>query len=112
MSAKPNSTERKINTDELVRFQVEIKPSLLAEIELLQQLCGLSSKKEVFNNAVTLLRWAALQKRNGFLIASINKDGEIHRELQLPCLEQAAMETDYQLKLVKGETNMAHKAFV
>jgi hypothetical protein len=75
----------------LVRFQMDITPEMLQEIEHLQHLLGLATKKELLNNALVLLRWAATQRQKGATIVAANEDGDILREVMLPCLEQARL---------------------
>ena len=74
-----------------VRFQLEIKQSMLDEITTLVELGGFSSKKEFMNNAISLLRWAMLQRKAGNIIAAID-DQERIRELEMPCLTNIAVQ--------------------
>ena|SRR5215813_11040696 len=88
--------------DKLMRFQIEIRQSLLDEIEELQELGGLSSKKELINNAITLLKWAATQKQQGYDIASIDDNGKIYRDLQMPYLQQVALHSQRYPMAARG----------
>lgn len=65
------------------RIQFDLEKSRLEEIDLLVKKCGLSTRKDFFNNAVTLLKWAIEKKKKGCIIVSIDSDGE-QRELDMP----------------------------
>jgi hypothetical protein len=41
-----------------VRVQVDFSEERVAELEKLMRLCGLNTKKELLNNALTLFEWA------------------------------------------------------
>jgi hypothetical protein len=43
------------------------------------------TKKDFFNNALTLFKWAIEERRAGRQIASL--DGELYRELRMPALD-------------------------
>jgi hypothetical protein len=78
--------EGKTGGRNVVRFQFEIPPDLWAEMEKFQEKGGLSTKRELVNNALTLFRWAAVHKERGNTIAALTPSGHVH-ELQMPCLE-------------------------
>jgi hypothetical protein len=72
-----------------IRLQIDITEERLREIERLMDECGFSSKKEFFDNAVTLLKWAVRRSKEGNLIASVNEQENKWRELQMPFLVRA-----------------------
>ena len=72
-----------------VRLQFEIEEDALRDIELLQELGGLRTKKDLLNNALTLLQWAVRQRTSGRAILSVGPDGT-ERELEMPYLEAVA----------------------
>jgi len=74
----------------IVRLQVEIESDQMQELERLGELGGLRTKKDLVNNAFTLLRWAAKQKAEGCAIVSVNDDNGNSKELQMPFLEEVA----------------------
>lgn len=69
-----------------IRWQIDVPEERDREIEDLMKECGISTKKELFNNAVTLLKWAIEEKRKGRIIASVEEEGKKYRELQMPIL--------------------------
>jgi len=83
--------------DPLVRFQVEVRKSYLAVLRALQEAGGVSSNKELFNNAIALLQWAVTQKQRGYSIAAVTEEGAVKRELVLPFLEEAAQQPLFRL---------------
>lgn len=93
--------------DTPARFQVEIMREELNEMERLCELGGLSSKKELLNNALTLLKWAVRQKQQGFSIASVDEKGDVHRELEMPYLESVGLKSRHSLKVVHSDESDA-----
>lgn len=89
------------------RFQVEIMREELDEMERLCELGGLSSKKELLNNALTLLKWAVRQKQQGYSIASVDENGDIRRELEMPYLESVGLKSRNTLKVVHSGASEA-----
>jgi hypothetical protein len=73
-----------------LRIQIDVSPQKLAELEELMTLCGIKTKKELINNALTLLQWAVKQVRNGRSVASIDENEGRFRELEMPILSAAA----------------------
>ena len=70
-----------------VRIQFELSPEKAAELEELIKETGVQSKRELFNNALTLLKWAVRETRRGNSIASVDEEHGKYRELQMPILE-------------------------
>jgi hypothetical protein len=71
------------------RFQIDVSEKKLLTIEELMRLCELPTKKDLFNNALTLFQWAVSEKLNGHTIASIDERTKKYRELQMPALNVA-----------------------
>jgi hypothetical protein len=74
----------------VARFQVEIDENQMRELEQLAELGGLRTKKDLLNNALTLLKWAARQKTQGNAILTFDRDAGVYRELEMPFLESLA----------------------
>lgn len=53
---------------------------------------GLRTNKELLNNALTLLKWAARERSRGRTIASVNEQTGNYNELDMTFLETAASE--------------------
>lgn len=74
-----------------VRLQVEMDKEHMEEFEELLKLGGLRTKRDLLNNALTLLKWAAREKAKGNSICSVGSDGQLQKELELPLLEAIAV---------------------
>ncbi len=65
------------------RIQFNVEEYRLKEIDLLVKECGLSTRKDLFNNAIALLKWAVEKKKKNCMIVSIDSAGK-QRELDMP----------------------------
>lgn len=70
------------------RLQIDVTEAKLKTMAELMGLCNLQTKKDLFNNALTLFQWAVEEKRQGNTIASINENTKNYRELQMPALSE------------------------
>lgn len=73
-----------------VRVQIDIAENRMRELEELMRVCDIATKKELFNNALTLFEWAVREVRKGNSIASVNEEEERYRHLEMPVLSNAA----------------------
>ena len=71
------------------RLQVELSESHEKLLNRLMPLCDLATKKDVIENALLLLGWAAGQSSKGLSIAAVDESRKVYRELQMPALEGA-----------------------
>ena len=79
---------------EIVRFQFELEKSKAAELDALMKETGVTTKKELINNALTLLKWAVKETKRGHSIASIDEENSRYRELQMPILSSLVHSTE------------------
>jgi len=79
----------KIKTDitDRVRLQVEMTKERINSIDKLAEITGMASRKEVLDNALTILAWAVREVSSGKIIASMNLKDSTFRELAMPCLD-------------------------
>ena len=68
------------------RLQIDVTDQKLKAIDSLMEVCGFTTKKDLFNNALTLFQWAVEERRLGHEIASIDKASNNYRELRMPAL--------------------------
>lgn len=72
----------------MLQIHYEITPEALARLEELRQEAGISTKKELLNNALTLLHWAVEQRRKGCVVTSFNEGTKSQVELSMPILDK------------------------
>ena len=71
----------------ITRIQFELSEDRNKELEALMEKTGTRTKKDLFNNALTLLEWAVKEKRTGRIIASVDERGKKYKEIVMPVLE-------------------------
>jgi hypothetical protein len=69
------------------RLQIELSPQKLTQLEELMESTGLATKKDLINNALTLLTWAVRETKNGRMIVSLDGESKQYKEILLPALE-------------------------
>lgn len=72
------------------RVQFDLPENKVRDLEQLMTESGTQTKKELFNNALTLLEWAIKARRQGRIIASIDEADNKYSELQMPILSAIA----------------------
>jgi hypothetical protein len=77
------------------RLQIDVPENKYAELEALIKECGFATKKEFFDNAVTLFKWAVGQARRGNSIAAVDERAGKFTELQMPFLEHVKPAVQY-----------------
>jgi hypothetical protein len=73
-----------------MRIQIELPEEDVRELKVLMEEGGLETYKELFGNALTLLRWAVREVKRGRIIASVDEDHGKYKEIAMPVLETAA----------------------
>jgi hypothetical protein len=66
------------------RIQIEFSDERISQIEKLMEKCGIRTKKDLINNALTLLEWAARERESRRIIASIDESEDKYKEVLLP----------------------------
>ena len=84
-SGEPSKMNAKVQ-----RVQFDVPEDRLAELQELMKSCGIETRKDLFNNALTLLEWAVRESARGRTIASVSDDEKSYRELQMPILFNAS----------------------
>lgn len=79
-------------------------------------LCGLESRKELFNNAFSLLEWVVLERLKGRSIASVNEAEKSFRELHMPIFtklraSQGLVMTEEQAQKGPMEPTRSHQHY-
>jgi len=73
----------------MARLQLDLSDTYDALLEKLQPLCDLRTKKDVVENALLLLGWAAAEASQGLKIAAIDESKNVFKEVHTPALEGA-----------------------
>ena len=82
-----------------VRIQVDFSAKRVAELTRLMEICELSTKKELLNNALSLFEWAVHEVRQGRKIAAINEATQQYKELEMHALRAAASHREAETSL-------------
>lgn len=72
---------------DVIRLQFDVRRAQFNIIEALVETCGLSSKKELFSNAMALLKWAVQETQKGRRIASYDPENGSIELVALPGLD-------------------------
>jgi len=70
-----------------VRIQLDFQADYVKELDDLMRETKIVTRKDLFNNALTLFQWAAKAKRAGRIVASLDEKTGTARELVMPALE-------------------------
>lgn len=76
--------------ENMVRIQFELPEGKVKELEEMMRIGGVQTRKDLFNNALTLLQWAIREKLSGKIIASVDEENKRYKELLMPILNTAA----------------------
>jgi hypothetical protein len=83
-----------MNMTKLYRIQFEMPESKVKDLEALMSESGTQTKKELFNNALTLLEWAVKETKRKRVIASVDEGTSTYNELHMPILSAVAAAGD------------------
>jgi hypothetical protein len=70
----------------MARLQLDLSDTNDEIIDTLMVMCDLRTKKDVVENALMLLGWAANEAQHGYTIAAIDEKNEVYKEIQTPAL--------------------------
>jgi metal-responsive CopG/Arc/MetJ family transcriptional regulator len=82
----------------MLRIQLELPEEQVAALDRLSEDLGIRTRKELFNNALTLLDWAVQERKAGRFIASVDDDQTRLREILLPVLQAIKPEQELAVK--------------
>ena len=82
-----NAPAKQLKEKEVVRLQFDVRRAQLNIIEHLVDVCGLSSKKELFSNSMALMKWAVQETQKGRRIASYDPERDEIEMVALPALD-------------------------
>jgi hypothetical protein len=73
------------------RVQLDLHPSKVEEIERFMDLADISTRKQYFDYALTVFKWALSQAREGRTIAALDTENGNYRELSMPPLDHVRL---------------------
>ncbi|MBY6243506.1 hypothetical protein [Methylosinus sp. Sm6] len=82
----------------MARFNLVLSDTQNALIDDLKTLCDLQTTKDVIENALMLLGWAAAEATKGRSIASVDEERKVYQEVQTPALLGAKLKTELAKK--------------
>ncbi len=69
----------------IMRFQIEMSKDEAKEWDdLIKKTSGVKTKKDLINNALTLLEWAVNERLSGRIIAALDEEEMRYKELVMP----------------------------
>jgi hypothetical protein len=70
----------------MARLQLDLSETQDELITELMAACDLRTKKDVIENALMLLGWAAVEAGRGLLITAVDEQHKVYKEVQTPAL--------------------------
>jgi len=74
----------------MIRIQLDLPEEQVKELDELMKETKIATRKDLFNNALTLFQWAVKAKRSGRIVASIDEERRTSQELVMPALENVS----------------------
>ncbi len=65
------------------RIQIDLPDEKANEIQAMMESHGISTKKQLFNISLNLLKWALKEKAAGRVIASVDEEKDSYKEVIL-----------------------------
>ena len=72
-----------------VRMQFDLPENRMDELEKLMERCDISTRKELFSYALSMLEWAVTEAGLGHDIAAIDREKKQFFSLRMPVLDAA-----------------------
>jgi hypothetical protein len=70
----------------MARLQLDLTNTQDEMVTTLMEVCDLRTKKDVIENALILLAWAATEAKRGLMIAAVDETSKTYKEIQTPAL--------------------------
>ena len=74
-----------------VKWSLEIPDDRASELRALMEQCGISTQRDLLNNALALFAWAVNERSTGRIIASVDEENMKFKELTMPALQRVAV---------------------
>ncbi|MBM3261490.1 hypothetical protein FJY93_03665 [Candidatus Kaiserbacteria bacterium] len=95
---------------DLRRVQFDILPEQVKRFNQLISFCELRTRKDLFDNAMTLFEWAVEEVRKGKCIASYDREADRVEIVKLQALEKAAWRAKNLTEIKLVDTSTASKS--
>jgi hypothetical protein len=69
------------------RVQLDLPEPKVTELDGLMKEVGITTRKDFFNQAVSLLVWAIKEMKKGRTIASVDEEKKVYSEVVMPVLD-------------------------
>lgn len=86
-----------------VRIQLDLNPQEIETLNRLMVVCGIETRKDLFNNALTLFEWAVEEVRQGRAIGSFERGTREFTVLNMPAFSRAAKQAGTGERLTRGQ---------
>ncbi len=71
----------------VTRIQLDMPEEQVTQLDELMKETNIVTRKDLFNNALTLFQWAVKAKRAGRIVASLDEETGTAKEIVMPALE-------------------------
>jgi hypothetical protein len=78
-----------VENEPLLRIQFEMSTERVSELDHLMRAAGIRTRRELFENALTLFEWAIAESGRGHLITALDEAAGRYRPILMPALETA-----------------------
>ena len=82
------------NPPSKTRVQLDLAPEEIKRMNYMMSVCGIETRKDLFNNAVTLLEWVVDEIMAGRKVASFAPDSQDRFFVTMPILRNAEENRD------------------
>jgi hypothetical protein len=72
------------------RIQIDLSVKELDRMNLVMEKCDIESRKDLFNNALTIFEWAIQEVGKGFRIAAVNDQSQEKTVLSMSALNNVS----------------------
>lgn len=94
-----------------MRVQFELSEERVKELENLMEETKTKTKKDLLNNALSLLEWAIDERKVGRIIASVNEKENKYKEVIMPILSNVKSNWLSIQKIEIGSLNFLYREF-
>lgn len=93
------------------RVQLDLSPLEIERMNWMMEVCGIESRKDLFNNSLTLLEWATTEVINSKKIASFDDETRERTILSMPILNTAKILGPRYIETQKEPDNERSKEY-